>query len=125
MENIVENLMTENPLPTPKPPNFVEQIIDGQVHYVREDYDEFMEEKRKKELENPPHVLDISPEQFAIIIENDRRRASNEENKKYLSDTDWYVTRLQETGKAIPEEVLQKRQEARDSILPLLDLPTS
>ena len=55
-------------------------------------------------------------------MENDKRRASNEENKKYLSDTDWYVTRLQETGKAIPEEVLQKRQEARDSILPILDL---
>jgi hypothetical protein len=101
---------------------FIEKIIDGQVHYINENYDKIMEEKKKRELENPPHILDISPEEFGIIVENDKRRASNEENKKYLSDTDWYVTRLQETGKAIPEEVLQKRQEARDSILPILDL---
>jgi len=100
---------------------FIEKIIDGQVHYINEDYDKIMEEKSKRNLENPPHVLDISPEEFAIIVENDKRNASNEDHKRYLRDTDWYVIRLQETGKAIPEEVLQKRQEARDSILPLID----
>jgi hypothetical protein len=38
-------------------------------------------------------------------------------NKQYLKDTDWYVTRQAETGKPIPEDILQKRQEARDSIV--------
>lgn len=32
---------------------------------------------------------------------------------KYLFETDWYVTRKIETGEEIPEEILQKRAEAR------------
>jgi hypothetical protein len=35
---------------------------------------------------------------------------------RYLASTDWYVVRQQETGKAIPVEVLAERQQARDSI---------
>jgi len=34
----------------------------------------------------------------------------------YLTSTDWYATRLAETGKAIPEEILTERQAARDKI---------
>ena len=33
--------------------------------------------------------------------------------KKYLSDTDWYVIRQQETGVDIPQDVLDKRAECR------------
>ena len=40
----------------------------------------------------------------------------NLSNLAYLSKTDWYVTRKAETGKAIPEDVLVKRQAARDAI---------
>ena len=34
----------------------------------------------------------------------------------YLTSTDWYATRLSETGKAIPDEILTERQKARDKI---------
>ena len=34
----------------------------------------------------------------------------------YLASTDWYATRLAETGKPIPEEILKCRQGARDWI---------
>jgi len=34
----------------------------------------------------------------------------------YLTSTDWYATRLAETGKAIPDEILTARQAARDRI---------
>ncbi len=34
----------------------------------------------------------------------------------YLTSTDWYATRLAETGKAIPSEILTARQAARDRI---------
>ncbi len=40
----------------------------------------------------------------------------NNEYKQYLKDTDWYVTRLTETGTPIPGDVIQKRQEARENI---------
>lgn len=41
-----------------------------------------------------------------------------QEAKIYLADTAWYVERLNDpsSGKAIPEEVLTKRAEARDLI---------
>jgi len=34
----------------------------------------------------------------------------------YFTSTDWYATRLAETGKAIPDEILTARQAARDRI---------
>jgi len=34
----------------------------------------------------------------------------------YLASTDWYATRLAETGKAIPGGILTARQAARDRI---------
>ena len=41
----------------------------------------------------------------------------NEANKAYLAQTDWYVTRKAETGKAIPDDVLAKREAARAAII--------
>ena len=38
------------------------------------------------------------------------------ELQQYLDDTDWYAVRFAETGIEIPEEVKQKRQEAREEI---------
>ena len=40
------------------------------------------------------------------------------EAKAYLADTGWYIERLNDpsSGKAIPEEVLEKRAEARELI---------
>lgn len=43
--------------------------------------------------------------------------AINSEALAYLKETDWYVLRYQETGKAIPQDVLDERQAARDRIL--------
>lgn len=34
----------------------------------------------------------------------------------YLTSTDWYATRMAETGKSIPEEMIAKRQVARERI---------
>ena len=39
---------------------------------------------------------------------------AKQEAQKYLNDTDWYVTRLTETGVEIPQEVLAKRAECRE-----------
>ena len=44
------------------------------------------------------------------ILINMRARA-------YLNSTDWYVIRLNETGTPIPEDIVQKRKAARDSII--------
>ena len=41
----------------------------------------------------------------------------NEEARAYLSLTDWYVVRFAETGVAIPQEILDARQAARERIV--------
>lgn len=51
---------------------------------------------------------DVDP---AIAQEED-----NNLNRAYLYETDWYVTRKAETGKAIPDDVLAKREAARAAI---------
>lgn len=42
---------------------------------------------------------------------------TNAEARAYLASTDWYVIRLQETGVAVPQEILDKRAEARLDIV--------
>ena len=49
-----------------------------------------------------------TPEQVA----EQARRA----NLSYLAATDWYSIRYAETGKVIPEDILAKRQVARDAL---------
>lgn len=45
-----------------------------------------------------------------------------DELQKYLNSTDWYVTRFAETGVEIPEDVKEKRAEARKEIDRLREL---
>lgn len=45
------------------------------------------------------------------------QQKQNEESRSYLSSTDWYVIRQQETGVAIPQDILDARQAARSSIV--------
>ncbi len=40
--------------------------------------------------------------------------AAKAEAQAYLNSTDWYVVRFAETGVAIPQEVTDKRAEARE-----------
>ena len=53
--------------------------------------------------------LVLTPEQIAFS----EASAAKLNAKEYLKQTDWYVTRYAETGELIPEEISQKRAEAR------------
>ena len=48
--------------------------------------------------------------------EEERIRQRVAELERYLSQTDWYAIRFADTGEAIPTEIKQKRQDARDEI---------
>jgi hypothetical protein len=41
----------------------------------------------------------------------------NQESREYLNSTDWYVIRQQETGVAIPQDILDARQASREAIV--------
>ena len=83
---------------------------DGQVTYVSEEFlDSVVQEGDT--VEDMP-VLERQ-EPTAEEIANNQVYFENHKARQYLADTDWYVTRKAETGKAIPDEILTKRQEAR------------
>jgi len=62
----------------------------------------------------PLAEIDLTRADVELVID---AKAMGINALKYLKETDWYASRLAETGKAIPEDILQKRQEARDSIV--------
>lgn len=72
---------------------------DDQLHLVPIDYVEVP-------MPQPPEPT-----------EEDIQAMKNAEARRYLTETDWYVVRKMETGVEIPEEILVKRQEARQSIM--------
>ena len=43
--------------------------------------------------------------------------AQNHQARKILAQTDWYVIRKMETGKEIPEDILNMRMQARSNVV--------
>ena len=62
----------------------------------------------KEETFSETHPLPIAENPQNLI---------NQTAREYLRKTDWYVVRLTETGEPIPEEISEKRFEARTSII--------
>lgn len=86
---------------------------DGQVTYVSEQFlDSVVQEGDT--VEDMP-VLERQ-EPTAEEISNNLVASENYSARKYLADTDWYVTRKAETGKAIPDDIVTKREEARAKV---------
>ena len=79
--------------------------VDGNIEY--ELIKEWLAEGNTPEPEYTEEELQITNINKQIL-----------EAKAYLTDTAWYIERLNDpsSGKAIPEEVLTKRAEARDLI---------
>ena len=63
------------------------------------------------EIEERP----LRAEEVMVINAIMEQQTINMEAKEYLARTDWYEIRAI-SGKPVPEDILQKRQEARDSI---------
>ena len=55
--------------------------------------------------------------------EAERLATEEQELLSYLARTDWYAVRFAETGEAIPDEVRDKRQEARIRISEIREAP--
>ena len=58
-----------------------------------------------------------TPEQVEQEKAQQEQEQINNESREYLKSTDWYVVRQQETGVAIPQDILDARQAARESII--------
>jgi hypothetical protein len=80
---------------------------DGSVEYRAANIEELIVISKEAEKTSTPLVL--TPEQVAESILYQQKH----EAREYLNATDWYTARLSETGKAIPADVIAKRQQAR------------
>jgi len=81
---------------------------NGITHYVNPKFEKIFDGTEQVDISNEilyhPSEEEISQNQILhrVFIA-----------KKYLTETDWYVTRFSENGTPIPEDVLTKRNQAR------------
>jgi hypothetical protein len=62
-------------------------------------------------------LIDATPEEIAEQVNQQKqelKKILKQQQYEELLPTDWYVVRLIETGIAIPEQILQQRQEIRN-----------
>lgn len=91
---------------------FIQKIDEnGITHYVNPKFEKEFNGTEVVETSSPVNPLFTPPttEEIQQYELNQKRLNA----KKYLSETDWYITRQAETGTPIPEEVLTKRAQAR------------
>jgi transcription termination factor NusB len=86
------------------------EIIESYNGTIRQDY--YYDDSLKVESD----MSEVTPEEmdnlFSIL-----NKHLKEWKFKSLSETDWYIIRLQEIGQEIPEEILEIRQSIRDKEL--------
>lgn len=90
---------------------FIQKIDEkGIVHYVNPQFEKIFD-GLEEIVSGSINPLFIPPTKEEIEQYEINQRKSNA--KKYLAETDWYVTRQAETGNTIPEDILIKRAQAR------------
>ena len=63
--------------------------------------------------ENDLPIIEPIPAPTAEELEAQKQAEINAEALRYLAETDWYVIRASEGGKAVPKAILTKRKKAR------------
>ena len=96
---------------------------DGNTVYTVPNYKELEAEALKiSEEVTKNNPLGITTAIMELDIANREKELSNEQHLTYLQETDWYVVRKADTGVAIPTDVANKRQAAREAIQKLSSL---
>lgn len=81
-----------------------EVMIDFTTLEFNEPYYNFLTEQFYETLDILPSLTE---EQIAL---------NKEQVYSQLQETDWYVVRMMETGKPIPQEILDQREQLRNSV---------
>jgi hypothetical protein len=91
--------------------NIIIKEINGITHYVNPKFEKIMDGAEVSEETGIVNPLFTPPTEEEDQKYKDSIRIINA--KKYLSETDWYITRQAEIGTLVPEDVLLKRAQAR------------
>lgn len=108
----------------------LENVTDvlGNIEYLpeREENGEYvLDENGNVVLSNQPRQISVRKlrklqnviESHANKLQEETQKEINRQARAYLASTDWYVIRKEETGVAIPQEILDARAAARASIV--------
>ncbi|AUM59736.1 hypothetical protein [Pseudomonas phage PMBT14] len=60
--------------------------------------------------------IDFGQKELVKAEEETAKELAKSEAIAYLQSTDWYAVQFLETGKEIPEDIQQKRADARDKV---------
>ena len=85
------------------------RVKNGVTIWVNDRKDEIDAEGARRVANETKTIPAFSSE----VIAESNRASKRAAAKEYLSRTDWYAVRKAETGKAIPSDVLTKREQAR------------
>lgn len=88
---------------------------DGSISFVNPEFIDSVFEEGDTIEEVVIDRTPPSPSEEEIAA--DYQQQINQNNLKYLQETDWYVTRYIESGVEIPNEIKVKRAEARSAIV--------
>ena len=87
------------------------RLSDGTVTYINPKYEKILDGREKPPVQEKEISVNL------VITEEDIKhqevRVKAAQAKRYLKETDWYAHRKAETGKAIPDDILEKRAQAR------------
>lgn len=87
------------------------KLPNGNTTYINPDFEKILDGREKPPVPEAPAAGFIPPDEEEIARQFLRVKAWDA--KQYLEKTDWYAQRKAETGKAIPDDVLEKRAQAR------------
>ena len=86
-----------------------EVIKDGKIIYLHDDYDNLVAEAEARVAADTHVVPVFSDEELAKGVAATKQNEAH----RYLTSTDWYVSRKAEAGTAIPTDILALRVQAR------------
>ena len=87
-------------------------LVNGTTSVPKADGNRHYEDLKLWLVDNTPEP-EFTDEELAL----QEQAKINSEALSYLASTDWYITRLSETGVAVPQEILDARQVAREKIV--------
>lgn len=96
---------------------YLPQLDENNLVVLDEQGNVVYSENKNQRLVRKLRKLESVISSHATKVQQEEQERINKEARAYLASTDWYVIRNQETGVAVPQDILDARAAARTSII--------
>lgn len=97
-------------------PEYLPEIDDDGKPVLDENGQVVFSSEKKQILKRKLRVLQNPIPSHANAVSMEAQAKINQEARAYLDSTDWYIVRKAETGRAVPQEILDERESARQRV---------